>query len=310
MKVGIILPLAEDEKQGRASSFEELRDRALQAEALGFDSIWLYDHLLHRFEGSPTVGFWECWTMLSALAAATGRVEVGTQVLCTAFRSPALIAKMADTLQEVSGGRLILGLGCGWHEPEFEAFGLPFDHRVSRFEEALQIIVPLLREGRVDFQGNYYSARDCELRPRAPRHGAPPIMVASFGPRMMRLTAQYADSWNTDWLGPVDLVEKHRAALHAACAEVGRDPATLELTGGITIAYPDLGELPRWMTGPDQYLGGSAHEVAAGLRRYEELGISHVMCAYYPNTAAALKRLGEALHVYRASESMAGPANS
>lgn len=300
MKVGVILPLAEDEKRGRPPGYAETRDHALQAEGAGFDSLWVYDHLLHRFAGKPTVGFWEAWTMLSALAGSTRRVELGTQVLCTAFRNPAVLAKMADTLEEVSGGRLILGLGAGWHQPEFDAFGLPFDHRVGRFEEALQIIVTLLRHGQVNFEGSYCRATNCELRPRGPRSGGPPIMVASFGPRMLRLTAQYADSWNTDWLGPPPFFAERRAALEAACAEVGRDPTTLEITGGVTVAYPELGELPMWMSSPDQFLTGSATEVAAGLRLYEELGVSHVMCAYYPHSQEALARLGEALRAYRA----------
>lgn len=302
MKVGVILPLAEDEKRGRPPSYAETHERALQAEDAGFDSIWVYDHLLHRFEGKPTVGFWEGWTVLSALAGSTRRVELGTQVLCTAFRNPAVLAKMADTLDEVSGGRLILGLGAGWHQPEFDAFGIPFDHRVSRFAEALEIIVALLRQGQVNFEGSYYRAANCELRPRGPRPDGPPIMVAAFGPRMLRLTAQYADSWNTDWLGPPTFFAERRTALEAACAQVGRDPATLKITGGVTVAYPELGELPAWMNSPDQFLSGSASEVAAGLRMYEELGVSHVMCGYYPNNGAALERLGEALRVYRAND--------
>src|SRR5438128_5534631 len=131
---------------------------ALRMEAAQLDSIWVYDHLLYRWPGRPADGIWECWTMLSALAAATQRVEIGTLVACTQFRNPALTAKMAATLAEVSGGRLTLGLGAGWHKPEFDAFGFPFDHRVSRFDEAIGIITPLLREGRVDFAGTYYTA--------------------------------------------------------------------------------------------------------------------------------------------------------
>lgn len=131
--------------------------------------------------------------MLSALAEATERVEIGTLVLCSAFRHPAILAKMATTLDEVSHGRLILGVGARWSEPEYQAFGLPFDHRVGRFEEALQMLKPLLREGQVDFAGTYYQARNCEIAPRGPRREGPPLMVGSEGPRMLKLTAQYAD---------------------------------------------------------------------------------------------------------------------
>src|SRR5205823_9829883 len=128
----------------------------------------------------------EAWTIASAVAAVTDRVTVGTLVMCTSFRTPGLLAKMGATLDEVADGRLILGLGAGWHEPEYEAFGYPFDHRVDRFEEALGIILPLLRHGRVDVQGRYYEARACELAPRGPRPGGPPILIGGQGPRMLR----------------------------------------------------------------------------------------------------------------------------
>jgi alkanesulfonate monooxygenase SsuD/methylene tetrahydromethanopterin reductase-like flavin-dependent oxidoreductase (luciferase family) len=128
--------------------------------------------------------------MLAALAEATQRVEIGTLVLCNSLRYPALLAKMATTADEVSGGRLILGVGAGWNEPEYQEFGLPFDHRVGRFAEALQILGPLLREGHVDFAGQYYHARNCDDVPRGPREAGPPLLVGSEGPRMLKLTAQ------------------------------------------------------------------------------------------------------------------------
>ncbi len=182
MKVGLVLQTDEDVDVGRRPApFGVLRDLALQVEAAGFDSIWLYDHLLYRFEGRPSQGTWECWTILSALAAITERVELGTLVSCTGYRNPGLIAKMASTVDEISGGRLILGLGAGWHQPEYEAFGYPFDHRVDRFEEALRIIVPLLREGHVDFSGTYYRAPNCDLLPRGPRPQGPPLLIGGLG---------------------------------------------------------------------------------------------------------------------------------
>lgn len=297
MKVGLILPIAEDEHRGGAPSFVEVRDMALQADAAGFDSLWIYDHLLHRFSGRPTVGFWEAWTMLSAIAAVTERADLGTWVLCAAFRNPALLAKMAVTLDEVSAGRVILGLGAGWHKPEFDAFGFPYDRRVDRFEEALKIIVPLLRTGRVDFIGRYHRAIDCELLPAGPRPTGPPLMIGAFGPRMMQLTARYADSWNIDWLGPPERVADHRARLVEACAAVGRDPESLAITGSLTIALPELGGLPGWLNEPEQYLTGSAKDLAANLRRYADLGVAEVMCACYPHTSVAVERLGEAVQL-------------
>lgn len=143
----------------------------------GFDSIWLADHLMYRNPGEPTRGVWECWTILAALAEATRRVEIGTLVLCNSFRHPAILAKMATAADEVSRGRLILGVGAGWNEPEYDAFGLPFDRRVDRLAEALQILRPLLRERHVDFRGRYYQARDCDNAPAGPRPAASTALI-------------------------------------------------------------------------------------------------------------------------------------
>lgn len=301
MNIGLILPLAEDET-GSALSWAELRAAAMQAEELGLDSVWVYDHLLHSFEGHPTVGFWEAWTMLTALAASTSRVEIGTTVLCAGFRNPALLAKMAETLDEISGGRLILGLGAGWHEPEFEAFGMSFDHRVSRLEEALQILSPLLRERTVDMDGTYHRAHLSEMSPRGPRDGGVPILVAAFAPRMLRLTARYADQWTTDWLGPESKVKEDIARLHAACEAEGRDPSTLTITGGATVAWPDLGGLPAWMSTPDSYITGDADGLAEQLVAYCDLGVGHILTNLYPFIPEAIARYGEA--VTRAKEMM------
>lgn len=298
MKIGMILPLAEDES-GSAPSWQQLKAAALQSEDLGFDSVWVYDHLLHRFEGHPTVGFHECWTMLTALAAVTDRVEIGTTVLCAGFRNPALLAKMAESLDEVSSGRLILGLGAGWHEPEFDAFGFPFDHRVSRLEEALQIIKPLLRDREVTFEGRFHSAIDTVISPQGPRESGVPILLAAFAPRMMKLTAQYADMWTTDWLGPISKVRDDIAKLRSACDEVGRDFSTLGITGGVTIGYPDLGTLPKWMETPDSYITGSAEEVASRLREYKAEGVDHVLTNLYPFTPEAIARYAEAVSASR-----------
>jgi alkanesulfonate monooxygenase SsuD/methylene tetrahydromethanopterin reductase-like flavin-dependent oxidoreductase (luciferase family) len=277
----------------------KIREMALRAEAAGFDSVWVYDHLVYRFPNKPTRGIWEAWTLLTALAEATSRVEVGVLVLCVPFRNPALLAKMADTLEEISGGRLILGLGAGWHEPEFTAFGYPFDHLVDRFEEAVQIIRPLAKTGEVDFRGSYYQAPDCVSRPRGPRADGPPILIASFRPRMLRLTAQYADAWNTAWLGWPTKLAARRAELEAACAEVGRDPKTLEVTVGVSVAFPDLGEGTEDAGDRDKHLSGGAAEIAAGFRAYEAEGVGHIILASEPNTLPALDRLAEALRHYR-----------
>jgi alkanesulfonate monooxygenase SsuD/methylene tetrahydromethanopterin reductase-like flavin-dependent oxidoreductase (luciferase family) len=302
VKVGVVLPMAENPETGAIPAYREIRDLARQAEGAGFDSVWLYDHLLYRFPNRPVSGIWEGWTLLSGVAEATERVELGTIVLCTAFRNPAVLAKMAITLDEISNGRLILGIGAGWHQPEFDAFGIPFDHKAGRFEDAIKIIAPLLKEGKVDYHGEYYSAPDCEMRPRGPRPSGIPVLVASKGPRMLRLTAEFADSWNSAWFGKPTLLAPRRADLETACAQVGRDPKTLEVTAGVQVAYPDLGEVGFPLDDADKVLTGSAEEIAAGLREYDELGVGHIIAHLAPNNAAAQARFAEALAVYRAGK--------
>jgi alkanesulfonate monooxygenase SsuD/methylene tetrahydromethanopterin reductase-like flavin-dependent oxidoreductase (luciferase family) len=295
MKIGITMPISE-QADGEYLPYATIRALAQQAEGAGVDSLWIYDHVLYRYGDKPTSGTWECWTLMTSLAEATERVEIGSLVLCLPFRNPALTAKMADTFEEVSGGRLILGLGAGWHEPEFTAFGFPFDHLASRFEEGLQIIAPLLREGRVDFEGVYYQAKNAELTPRGPRAGGPPIMIASFAPRMLRLTAQYADLWNTAWLGQVEGLAEPLANLRAACAEVGRDPSTLEVTVGIGVTYsaPDAEPVD-----PLKALSGSPREIATQLRRYADAGVGHAICSLDPTNEETLAAFSDALREYR-----------
>jgi probable F420-dependent oxidoreductase len=297
MKIGLMVFLANDRQTYSKRPYDAIRAVAQQAEADGFDSIWLADHLFYRTPGEPTRGIWECWTMLAALAEATRRAEIGTLVLCNSFRNPAILAKMATTADEVSHGRLILGVGAGWNEPEYRAFGLPFDHRVDRFEEALQILRPLLREGHVDFAGQYYHARDCEDVPRGPRPDGPPLMVGGEGPRMLKLTAQYADLWNTGYMGGPETMAEKLTRIEAACREVGRDPATLGVTALIGLWFPDLqAKQPSFLDNP---LTGTAPELAAAMRGYAELGVQHIMFQCEPYTPEALRRLTEALHLYR-----------
>jgi probable F420-dependent oxidoreductase len=297
VKIGLMVFLANERQTYAKRSYEAIRSVALQAEKDGFDSIWLADHLLYRTPGEPTRGIWECWTILAALAEATHRVELGTLVLAMTFRNPAILAKMATALDEVSGGRLTLGVGAGWNEPEYQAFGLPFDHRVDRFEEALQILKPLMREGRVDFEGHYHRARDAEDLPRGPRAAGPPLMIGAEGPRMLRLTAQYADQWNIGYLGGPETLAGPRARIEEACREVGRDPGTLGITVLIGLWFPDL--QPRQPTFLDQPLTGSAEDIAAAMQGYAELGVEHLMFQCEPYVPEALERLTAALRLYR-----------
>jgi alkanesulfonate monooxygenase SsuD/methylene tetrahydromethanopterin reductase-like flavin-dependent oxidoreductase (luciferase family) len=267
----------------------------------GFDSIWLPDHFFYRNPSEPTRGIWECWTTLSALAEATHRVEIGTLVTCNSFRNPAILAKMATTVDEVSHGRSILGIGAGWNEPEYKAFGLPFDHRVARFEEALKILKPLLREGHVDFAGKYYKAPNCDIVPRGPRLEGPPLMVGSEGgPRMLKLTAKYADLWNTGYMGRPETLTDRRVKIEAACHKVGRDPATLGITALIGLWFPDLqANKPKFFDNP---LTGTVQEIAEAMQGYARIGVRHVMFQCEPYTPEARRQLTEALQLYRSME--------
>jgi alkanesulfonate monooxygenase SsuD/methylene tetrahydromethanopterin reductase-like flavin-dependent oxidoreductase (luciferase family) len=292
-KIGIILPLGEGRMDGETARWSDLLAMSQRAEELGFDSVWLVDHLLVKSDFPSSHGVWECWSLLSALAASTSRVDLGTLVLCNSFRNPALLSKMAETVDEISNGRLVLGLGAGHHKPEFDAYGFPFDHRVSRFEEAIQIITSLLREGRVDFEGDYYSARNCELRPRGPRPAGPPIMIGTSGPRMLEITARYADNWNVYF----DKIENSVAGykqvsdqLDAACEHVGRDPATINRSVSIIIGVDGRTSVPG-VAAP--ILTGSNEEIAAEMRAYAAAGADHIQVRSEPNTVEGIERLAE-----------------
>ena len=297
MKVGLFIFTADDRYDYSVRRYDAIREVAQRAEADGFDSIWLADHLLYRNPGEPTRGVWECWTILPALAEATRRVEIGTLVTCTSIRNPAVLAKMAPTADEVSHGRLVLGVGAGWNEPEYQAYGLPFDHRVDRFEEALQIIRPLLREGHVDFAGTYYQARNCDNVPRGPRPQGPPLMVGGEGPRMIRLAARHADIWNTGYMGGPETMSDRLGKIDAACRETGRDRGTIGVTAQICLWFPDLvARRPSFAESP---LTGNAQEIAEAMRGYERLGVQHIMIQCEPYSPESRRRLAEALRVYR-----------
>ncbi|MEP6681550.1 MAG: LLM class flavin-dependent oxidoreductase [Chloroflexota bacterium] len=298
MKIGLMMPLGERETERSPLPYSVLREMALRAEADGLDSLWVADHLLFREDGD-TFGIHEAWTMLTAFTALTSRVAVGTLVLALPFRNPGVTAKMAAALDELSGGRLILGIGCGWHEPEFEAFDLPFDHRVARFEEAAEILVRLLRDGHVDFEGQYHAARSAELRPSAAA-GRPPILIAGKQPRMLRLVARHADAWNAAWYGTLDQATELRerlARLGAALAEEGRDAATLEITVGVNVAFPDLAQGEEL---PARAISGSVEQVAQGLRGYEAINASHLIVSLTPSTTEAVASLARAAQLARA----------
>ena len=301
MKIGLMLALGEDDGLSRTLTWPELRDMALAAEASGLDSVFAADHLIFHDDGQ-TQGIRECWTLLSAIAALTSRVEIGPLVLAVPFRNPALTAKMAAELDTVSDGRLILGLGCGWHEPEFDDFDYPFDHRVGRFEEALQIILPMLRDGRATMAGRWHRA-DAELKPRGPREDGPPILIAGKGPRMLQLVARHADAWNAAWYGPpqeATELDERIARLRRACATEGRDPASISMTAGVFVAFPAL-QTPDREAPPDSAMIGTAEEVGAMLAGYRDHEIEHLIVHLWPRTPEAVRELGRAADVARSA---------
>jgi probable F420-dependent oxidoreductase len=295
LRVGIQLPEVEREVR-----WPEYLAMARAAEDAGFDTLWLGDHLLYRYRDGSARGPWEVWTMLSALAASTSRIRLGPLVAATAFHAPPMLAKLAATVDEISGSRLILGLGAGWNQTEFRAFGFPFDHRISRFEEAFTIIRTLLREGSIDFEGRFFQARDCELLPKPARPGGPPLMVGSVGPRMLEITLPHVDQWNV-WYrdsnnSPAGL-EPILRDVDEACRKAGRDPATLEKTTAVLVRMPGgkgriMGDTSQKDVPPVE---GSADEIARRLRAYAALGLAEVQLVVDPITIESIEGLAPVL---------------
>lgn len=274
----------------------EYRDMAVAAEQTGFDSIWVGDHLLYRSETGVT-GPWEAWSLLAAIGAVTDRVLIGPLVAATSFHSPAMLAKKAATVDEISGGRLVLGLGAGWNRVEYDAYGFAFDHRAGRFEEAFTIVRTLLTEGSIDFQGRYYTLRDCELAP-PPRPGGPPLMIGSIGPRVLAATLPYVQSWNAwfAWYGntPEGLATM-LAGIDRACEEAGRPPSEVERTVAVMVRMPDA---------VGRYYGDSddvpveaidVDRLAEHLARLAELGVGHAQLVIDPITTESVESLGAVL---------------
>jgi alkanesulfonate monooxygenase SsuD/methylene tetrahydromethanopterin reductase-like flavin-dependent oxidoreductase (luciferase family) len=297
LKVGVQLPEVE-----YVARWPELRAMSETAERIGLDSIWVGDHLIYRGDGQAARGPWEAWTTLAAIAAVTTRVEIGPLVAATSFHNPAMIAKKAATLEEISGGRLILGLGAGWNRSEYDAFGFPYDHRVSRFEEAFTIIRSLLSTGRCDFHGTYYDLDDCELLPRGPRPAGPPLMIGSEGPRMLSITLPHVASWNAwfSWFGnTADGYRELRARIDDACRAAGRDPADVERTVALFVGFPGgQGRAGGDLTRPDvDPISGEPAALAKVLRAFAEEGVDHVQLVLDPITPATVLALAPMLQL-------------
>ena len=291
LKIGVQLPEVE-----YVASWPQQLEMARAAEEIGLDSVWVGDHLLYRDDGKPTRAPWEAWTTLAALAAVTRRVEIGPLVAATSFHNPAMLAKKAATIEEITGGRLVLGLGAGWNRAEYDAYGFPFDHRVSRFEEAFTIIRSLLRTGRSDFRGTYYRLDDCELLPLGPRPGGPPLMVGSEGPRMLGITLPHVDAWNAwfTWFGNTpDGYRPMRQRIDAACRAAGRDPGAVERTVALFVAFPgaqgrSLGDLADAEVEP---ISGEPAVLAERLRDFAQEGVAHVQLVLDPITVDTVRAL-------------------
>jgi probable F420-dependent oxidoreductase len=265
---------------------------ARAAEDVGFDSVWVGDHLLYRDDGRPERGPWEAWTLLAGLAAVTQRVRLGPLVACASFHQPAMLAKMASTVDEVSGGRLVLGLGAGWNQGEFDAFGVPFDHRVSRFEEAFEVIRRLLGGERVTFHGRYCRVDDAVLLPAPARR--PALMVGSGGPRVLSIALPHVDIWNTwfDWYGntPQGFASRN-AEIDAAATRAGRAPHEIERSACVRVVLDRMAE-ERPVNDDSPPLEGSMEQIAASLREIGAAGADETILVVTPITEDSIRRLG------------------
>ncbi len=295
MRIGIQLPEVEWEVP-----FGELIEMAQAAEDAGFDSVWLGDHLLYDLPVGPR-GPWEVWTSLAAIAASTSRVELGPLVASTSFHAPPMLAKQAATVDAISGGRLIVGLGAGWNRREYDAFGFPYDHRVSRFEEAFTIVRTLLRDGEIDFHGRFYDADRCVLHPRSPRTEGPPLMVGSIGERMLTITLPHVDAWNIWWSQYGNTAAgfaREKARVDELITAAGRPATAVEATAAVHVRLP--GGVGRQMGDYDggrtaEPLTGSPSELADQLREWEAAGASHVQLVVDPITRGSIEQLGAVL---------------
>jgi alkanesulfonate monooxygenase SsuD/methylene tetrahydromethanopterin reductase-like flavin-dependent oxidoreductase (luciferase family) len=292
LRVGVQLP--EVEREVRWLEYVQL---ARAAESSGFDSIWVGDHLLYRGDERPERGPWEAWTLLAGLAAVTDRMQLGPLVACASFHSPGLIAKMAATVDEVSGGRFILGLGAGWNEAEYRAFGIPYDHRVTPFEESFNIVRPLLGGERITYQGHYWQAEDAVLRP-TPRRRVP-LMVGSNGERMLAITLPYVDAWNTWYLGygntPAGF-DALNAQVTAAAERAGREPGEIRRSACVLVSLEEEA-VKRPQDDEVRPLEPPMERLATGLHELAEAGADEAILVLRPITESSIRALGGALAI-------------
>ena len=292
MRVGIQLPETE-----RVVRWPEVERMAKGIEDSGFDSIWVGDHLV--FEESGTLkGPWEAFTQLSAIAAVTNRVEIGPLVAAQPFHEPAILAKQASTVDEVSGGRFTLGLGAGWNRLEFDAYGLPYERRVARFAEGFEIIRRLLRGETVTFHGEFYDLEGGVLLPPSARPGGPPLMIGSNSPRMLSIALPHVEWWNS-WFADFDNDPSKLPALltriEDACELAGRDPATLKKSVALLFQLPRGGNRARAINP----ILGSVAEMAEALHETAAAGIDAVQLVLDPIDERSVDAMAEVLASFR-----------
>jgi probable F420-dependent oxidoreductase len=295
LSIGVQLPEVE-----RDVRWPEILAMVTAAEEVGFESIWLGDHHLYRDDGRPERGPWDAWTSLAALAASTERVRLGPMVACTAFHPPGILARMAATIDETSGGRFVLGIGAGWNETEFRAFGIPFDHRVARFEEAFEIVRRLLAGERVTFHGRYSRVEDAVLLPKPSR--VVPLMIGSTGERVLRIALPHVASWNTWYTGFGNTAEglaPVNERISRLAKEAGRDPAEIRRSVcTLVVVDRDAGERP--VTEDIVPIdGGSPDRVAERLRALADAGAEEAVLVLSPINEHSIRAMGEALALLR-----------
>jgi alkanesulfonate monooxygenase SsuD/methylene tetrahydromethanopterin reductase-like flavin-dependent oxidoreductase (luciferase family) len=288
-KIGVQLPEVE-----RFVPWPEYLDLARRVESAGYDSVWVGDHLIYDLPDGSTRGPYEAWTTLAAIAAVTERVELGPLVASTSFHAPAMLAKQAATVDAISQGRLILGLGAGWNRREYDAFGFPYERRVSRFEEALAVIVPLLREGRTTFHGQLFDLDDCVLDPPPVRVGGPPVMLGSNSPRMLSIGLPVVDAWNVWWSIYDNSVERFadvKAEVDALMPEgravVGTAAVLVSLPGGKGRLMGETYDARVTQVSPD-HLGDHVRGMA-------DAGATHLQLVLDPITAESIDVVAEVL---------------
>jgi alkanesulfonate monooxygenase SsuD/methylene tetrahydromethanopterin reductase-like flavin-dependent oxidoreductase (luciferase family) len=286
VRVGIQLPEVEREVR-----WPEVAAIARAAEHSGFESIWVGDHLLYRGGGRPERGPWDAWTQLAALAAITSRVRLGPLVAATAFHPPGTIARMAASIDEISGGRFVLGLGAGWNETEFRAFGFPFDHTVSRFEESFEIVRRLLASEHVTFKGEFHSIDDAVLLP--PPRREVPIMLGSNGARMLAIALPHVAAWNTWFSSYGNTVEGFanlRGDVDGACVKAGRDPAELTHSACVLVRVGDSSS-----ERPNDVAPVTLKDLASHLRLLGEAGADEIILVLDPIDERATREVANAI---------------